>query len=100
MSSIVILGTGIGGMSAAYEIRDTLGKDHTVTVVGEGSHFNFTPSNPWVAVGWRALDDIRVDPAQGLQRGADGRPVASATVVPASRNRPRSSCAMASGSCA
>lgn len=27
------------------------------------------------------LDDIRVDPAQGLQRGADGRPVASATVV-------------------
>lgn len=27
------------------------------------------------------LDNIRVDPAQGLQRGADGRPVASATVV-------------------
>lgn len=68
MSKIVILGAGIGGMSAAYEIREILGEDHTVTVVGEGPHFNFTPSNPWVAVGWRALDDIRVDVAQPLAR--------------------------------
>ena len=51
MASIVILGAGLGGMSAAYEIRESLGNEHAITVVGEGPLFNFTPSNPWVGGG-------------------------------------------------
>ncbi|HET8941096.1 MAG TPA: FAD/NAD(P)-binding oxidoreductase [Rudaea sp.] len=68
MANIIILGAGLGGMSAAYEIRETVGNDHSITVVGEGPQFNFTPSNPWVAVGWRGQNDIRVDVAAPLSR--------------------------------
>ena len=68
MAKIVILGAGLGGMSAAYEIRAMLGSEHEVTVVGEGPLFNFTPSNPWVAVGWRAQDDILVAVKEPLER--------------------------------
>ena len=68
MAKIVILGAGLGGMSAAYEIREILGDEHEVTVVGEGPLFNFTPSNPWVAVGWRDQSDIRVEVKQPLER--------------------------------
>ena len=51
MSSIVVIGAGLAGMSAAYELRETLGKSHEITVVGDGYRLSFTPSNPWVAVG-------------------------------------------------
>ena len=34
MSHIVIIGTGLGGMSAAYEIKAALGSAHRVTVGG------------------------------------------------------------------
>lgn len=68
MANIVVLGAGIGGMSVAYELREKLGADHTVTVIGEGGLFSFTPSNPWVAVGWRNPGDIQVDAAQALGR--------------------------------
>jgi sulfide:quinone oxidoreductase len=67
MANIIILGAGLGGMSAAYEIRAALGSEHHITVVGEGPQFNFTPSNPWVAVGWRDQGDIRVDVKQPLE---------------------------------
>ena len=53
MSSIVVIGAGLAGMSAAYELREFLGKGHAITVIGDGDRFSFTPSNPWVAVGWR-----------------------------------------------
>ena len=53
MASIVILGAGLGGMSAAYEFREALGEAHPVTVIGDGERFAFTPSNPWIAAGWR-----------------------------------------------
>ena len=68
MARIIILGAGLGGMAAAYEIRAALGPAHSVCVVGEGPRFNFTPSNPWVAVGWRKPEDIRIDVAEPLKR--------------------------------
>jgi len=58
MAHIVILGAGTGGMPAAYEMREALGKEHDVTVINSQEYFQFTPSNPWVAVGWRTRDDI------------------------------------------
>lgn len=53
MADIVVLGAGIGGMPAAYELREKLGKGHRITVVNAVDYFQFVPSNPWMAVGWR-----------------------------------------------
>ncbi len=53
MKRIVILGAGTGGMPAAYEMRAKLGEAHQITVVNASDTFQFVPSNPWVAVGWR-----------------------------------------------
>ncbi len=58
MAHIVILGAGVGGMPAAYEARELLGKEHQITVINATDYFQFTPSNPWVAVGWRTRDEI------------------------------------------
>jgi sulfide:quinone oxidoreductase len=58
MAHIVILGAGIGGMPAAYEMRAKLPKQHRVTVVSAVDYFQFVPSNPWVAVGWRSRDEV------------------------------------------
>ncbi|MBK7062924.1 MAG: NAD(P)/FAD-dependent oxidoreductase [Rubrivivax sp.] len=80
MAHIVILGAGIGGMPAAYEMRAKLGKDHRVTVVSAVDYFQFVPSNPWVAVGWRQRDQVVLQVAPLLQRkGIDfiGKPVSA-----------------------
>ena len=61
MAHIVVVGAGIGGMSAAYELRGVLGNGHQITVVGDGPRFSFNPSNPWLAVGWRKPNDIQVE---------------------------------------
>jgi sulfide:quinone oxidoreductase len=58
MAHIVILGAGTGGMPAAYELRAELGKEHRITVVNAVDYFQFVPSNPWVAVGWRQREAI------------------------------------------
>lgn len=58
MAHVVILGAGIGGMPAAYELKAKLGADHKVTVVNATEYFQFVPSNPWVAVGWRKPKDV------------------------------------------
>jgi sulfide:quinone oxidoreductase len=58
MAHIVILGAGTGGMPAAYELRALLDTSHRVTVVNAVDYFQFVPSNPWLAVGWRERDAI------------------------------------------
>jgi len=61
MSHVVVLGAGLGGTIAAYELRGKLGSGHSISVVSNGSRFHFVPSNPWVGVGWRDRDAIEVD---------------------------------------
>jgi len=61
MSTIVVLGGGIGGISAAFELKDELGDAHEIVLVSDQDHFEFTPSNPWVAVKWRKPESIRLD---------------------------------------
>ena len=58
MAHIVIMGAGLGGLPAAYELRSALSEEHRVTVVSAVDYFQFVPSNPWIAVGWRKRDDI------------------------------------------
>ncbi|QGM97171.1 NAD(P)/FAD-dependent oxidoreductase [Methylocystis parvus] len=61
MAHIVILGAGIGGVAAAIEIRDELSKKHhQVTVISDIPNFQFTPSNPWLAVNWRKPEELKV----------------------------------------
>ena len=58
MAHIVVLGAGIGGMPAAYELRAALDRSHQITVVNALDYFQFVPSNPWLAVGWRDREAI------------------------------------------
>lgn len=60
MANVVIIGAGIGGISATYELHATLGKKHSITLINDTPYFQFTPSNPWVGVGWRKKNDIVV----------------------------------------
>ena len=57
---IVILGAGLGGTIAAFEIREAVGDRAEITVVNKGTTFHFVPSNPWVAVRWRDREAIEV----------------------------------------
>ena len=87
MAHIVIMGAGLGGMPAAYEMRAALGKEHSVTVVNAVDYFQFVPSNPWVAVGWRKRPEVTLAIAPLLQRkGIDfvAKPV---TQIDAAANR-------------
>jgi sulfide:quinone oxidoreductase len=61
MAKIVVMGAGIGGISQVYELRKALGNEHDIVLVGDSDYFEFTPSNPWVAVGWRKADQIKVN---------------------------------------
>ena len=60
MAHIVVMGAGTGGMPAAYEMKAAVGNKHEVTVINEREDFQFVPSNPWVAVGWRERKDISI----------------------------------------
>jgi sulfide:quinone oxidoreductase len=68
MAHVVILGAGFGGLPTAYEMRDALGRDHRITVINASDHFQFVPSNPWIAVGWRRRDQITFPLAPALAR--------------------------------
>ena len=60
MAHVVVVGAGLGGMPAAYDLKKALGKGHDVTLINASEHFQFTPSNPWVVVGWRQPDQVLV----------------------------------------
>ncbi len=77
MAHIVIIGAGIAGVPAAYAIKNRLGPNDQVTVVSDRDDFNFVPSNPWIAMGWRDRSDIAfpIDPyleARGIEFVAQG----------------------------
>lgn len=83
MAHIVVLGGGIGGVSAAYEIKNELRKGDTLTVISANTYFQFTPSNPWVGVGWRSKADITLDLDELLKkRKINFIPKAAAKVHP------------------
>ena len=68
MAHVVVVGAGISGMPTAYDLRKQLGSGHEVTLIGDSEYFQFTPSNPWVAVGWRTPDDVRVPIRPNVER--------------------------------
>ncbi|MCI5067852.1 FAD/NAD(P)-binding oxidoreductase [Acidovorax sp.] len=72
MAHVVIIGAGIGGMPAAYEMRAKLPREDGVTVISAVDYFQFVPSNPWIAVGWRQRDDIVLQIRPLLERKGIG----------------------------
>ncbi|EKO3951581.1 NAD(P)/FAD-dependent oxidoreductase [Vibrio fluvialis] len=58
MKRTIVIGAGLGGMSACYELRQKLPADHEVMLINEGSEFHFIPSNPWVALGERTKEQV------------------------------------------
>jgi sulfide:quinone oxidoreductase len=87
MAHIVILGAGIGGLNAAYDMKEQVGPNDKVTVVTDNSYFQFTPSNPWVAVNWRTRADITFELAPYLEKKGIGLVATAAKRVHPEENR-------------
>jgi len=87
MAEIVILGAGIGGLPMAYDMRDHKRKEDTITVISNNSYFQFTPSNPWAAVGWRKKSDITIDLAPVLKKQGIGFIADAVTKVDPANNK-------------
>jgi sulfide:quinone oxidoreductase len=68
MANIVVLGAGLGGTLAAYELAAVLGPSDQLILVGQGPRYHFVPSNPWVAAGWRERDEIEIDLAEVMAK--------------------------------
>jgi sulfide:quinone oxidoreductase len=86
MAHIVVIGASTGGLPFAYDIKKTLGKNHEVTVISNNPNFNFIPSNPWLAVGWRSADDISFELAPRLKRKNINLIVGEATQIKPNEN--------------
>ncbi len=61
MAKIVVLGAGIGGVPMAFELKETLKKEHEVVVISDSPTFHFVPSNPWVPPKWRKPEDLKIE---------------------------------------
>lgn len=72
MAHIVVLGAGVGGIPAAFDLRKKFSKKHSITLISNLSYFQFTPSNPWVGVGWRGKKDITVELAPLMKKKGIG----------------------------
>ncbi|MCW2412601.1 MULTISPECIES: NAD(P)/FAD-dependent oxidoreductase [unclassified Sphingobium] len=57
---IVVLGAGLGGTIAAYEIKAAVKDKADILTVSDSETYSFVPSNPWVAVRWRQPEAIQV----------------------------------------
>lgn len=68
MVHIVIIGGGVGGVSMAYDLRKAVGRKVDITLVSDRPEFQFTPSNPWVGVGWRKPKAITLPLEKYLKR--------------------------------
>ncbi len=83
MAHVVVLGAGLGGSIMAYELRDKLRADDTITVVTKDPVYHFVPSNPWIAVGWREREDISIDLAPIMaKKGIAFKAVAAERLIP------------------
>ena len=87
MAHIVVLGAGLGGSIMAYELKDQLRPEDTITVVTKDPLYHFVPSNPWIAVGWRERDDITIDLAPTMAKKGIGFKTVAAAKVHAGENR-------------
>ena len=60
MSTVVVLGAGISGHTAAAFLRKWLGKQDEVVVISPQPTYNWIPSNIWVGVGLMQKEEVLV----------------------------------------
>ncbi|MGD9810724.1 MAG: NAD(P)/FAD-dependent oxidoreductase [Sphingobium sp.] len=84
---IIIVGAGLGGTIAAYEIRAAVKGKADVMVVNDMDDYWFVPSNPWVAVRWRTPDAIKVHLPPIMQKKGIGFTSVGAKRVHPAENR-------------
>ena len=83
-AKIVVLGAGLGGTQTAFALRERLGPKAEITVLSDSDEYTFVPSNPWVAVRWRKVEDIQVHlPPIFERRGIGFSSVGAKRLVPA-----------------
>jgi len=58
MATVVILGAGIAGHTAALHAKRLLGKSHEIVVISPNSKWNWIPSNIWVGVGKMSANQV------------------------------------------
>ena len=87
MAEVVVLGAGLGGVIAAYEIKAQLRARDRLTVISKGDTYHFVPSNPWVAVGWRKRKAIEIRLAGVMKKKGIGFIPVGAKRVHAGENR-------------
>lgn len=68
MARIIVLGAGIGGVPMAYEMRESVGKEHEIVVISDSPTFHFVPSNPWIPPKWRKPEDLKIELAPVMQK--------------------------------
>jgi sulfide:quinone oxidoreductase len=61
MAQVTVIGGGLGGLPAAYELRRLLPRQHRITLISNRPKFTFTPSLPWVGLGLKSLEQIQLD---------------------------------------
>ncbi|EWS77988.1 efflux RND transporter periplasmic adaptor subunit [Xylella taiwanensis] len=66
MSTVLVLGAGIGDMNAADALHDELSSEHRVVVLSEIAIFSFTQWNQWGTVGWCAPTEVQRDASGSL----------------------------------
>jgi len=55
---IVVVGGSFGGLTAAYELRKKLDKEHGITLISDNEKFVYIPSLPWISLGWKKPEDV------------------------------------------
>jgi len=58
MATILILGAGVAGHTAALHAKRLLGSAHEVVVITPNANWNWIPSNIWVGVGKMTMDQV------------------------------------------
>jgi len=80
---VIVLGAGIGGIAAAYELKENLGDAAEISVLSDTEWFHFVPSNPWVAIKWREPEDIKINLRETLPKfGISFSPAGAKRVLP------------------
>lgn len=72
MTHFVIMGAGIAGTSAAFGLRQALGKTHQITVINPVDYFQFVPSNVWAGIGTRTRKAITLPLKPYLEKRSIG----------------------------
>lgn len=68
MANVVVIGAGLAGLPAAYELRHLLPSKHTVTLISGEAKFTFIPGLIQVALGLKPLEHVQLDLSRLAQR--------------------------------